>query len=115
MPTNTTERVHCNSCRQLTNHSIVGTHKVEDEDEQYGIWWNTTSNILECCGCGTVKFRQSEAFSENEPEEKITYFPPEVSRTPHDWVHQLPKDMKALMSEIYSALHAENRRLAAMG
>ena len=46
-----------------------------------------------------------------------TYFPPRVSRRKPAWFdrYDVPEDYKGLLEEIYSALHADSRRLAMMG
>jgi len=70
--------------------------------------------MLECCGCESVTLRHTFEFSE-EPEPTVTYYPPPVSRPSPKWERDLPLDVRSLMREIYSALHADNRRLALMG
>src|SRR5437773_8541425 len=113
-----TERMHCNSCGQKTKHRIVASHKQQGTEEIHEIVgivsWDNTYEILECCGCETIKFRQKEIFSENDGP-TITYFPPDVSRKPPDWMFSLPRNVKALLAEIYTALYANSQRLAAMG
>ena len=46
-----------------------------------------------------------------------TYFPPRVSRRKPAWFdrYDVPSDYKGLLEEIYTALHADSRRLAMMG
>ena len=45
-----------------------------------------------------------------------TYFPPRVSRRKPDWLlRQKAPDYQELLDEVYTALHADSRRLAMMG
>jgi len=45
----------------------------------------------------------------------VSYFPPRVSRAKPRWFDDLPREYTDLLSEIYSALHADSRSLAMMG
>jgi hypothetical protein len=57
-------------------------------------------------------------FSEDDHQEPYvpTYFPPRVSRRKPDWlVRNEAPDYAGLLGEIYTALHADSRRLAMMG
>jgi hypothetical protein len=113
------EKVHCNQCRHQTKHLVVATriqHGSEYISEQFEISWRTTFDMLECCGCETVCMRRAYWFSEDpEEEESISYYPPPVSREIPSWLDTLAGDMRALIGEIYTALHADSRRLALMG
>ena len=45
-----------------------------------------------------------------------TYFPPRVSRRKPDWlVREEASGYQGLLDEVYTALHADSRRLAMMG
>ena len=70
--------------------------------------------MLECCGCEVVCLRHTHVWSE-DPEPEITYYPPPVSRAMPQWRHKLPAKLNSLVGEIYTALHADSRRLALMG
>jgi len=54
-------------------------------------------------------------WSEEPQSESVDYYPPQVSRQSPKWAEELPSDLKALLQEVYIALHADSRRLAVMG
>jgi hypothetical protein len=53
--------------------------------------------------------------NEDGPDYNDTYYPPRVSRRMPEWFSRLPSDIKAVMSEVYVALHAGSRYLATVG
>jgi hypothetical protein len=79
------KKVHCNECRRQTDHRLVksvdGDSDSEQYDEDYYISWQTTFELLQCCGCREAVLRRTYVFSEwDEPD--VRYFPPRVSRHP---------------------------------
>jgi hypothetical protein len=53
---------------------------------------------------------------EQDPDTFIEqYFPPPVSRHPPTWLWKCPGDLKAVMTEVYRSLDANNLRLPMMG
>jgi hypothetical protein len=113
------ERVHCNGCGGDTDHDVVGKTRrggSEAIDEYASISWMTTWTMLECRGCHLVCLRKNYWFSEDGSEHGVDeFFPPPNSRRPPPWTDQLGAEEKALLEEVYVALHAGNRRLAMMG
>ena len=72
--------------------------------------------MFECCGCQEVTVRQRIDFSEAEPGNFVIHFyPTRIARHLPQWKSKLSKDMVSLLEEVYSALHADSRRLAMMG
>ena len=53
--------------------------------------------------------------SEYDASNDTEYYPPRVSRQPPKWERKLPREWQSMLREIYSALHANSRRLAMMG
>jgi len=104
----------CNHCNRDTRHQVLSTRITSGSDDEAGFDWQDTYEMLECCGCETVALRWTNVFSEN-PEPTVTYYPPPVARPTPKWMWGLPTDVQSLMDEIYSALHANSRRLALMG
>jgi hypothetical protein len=97
---------------------LAASHHIKGEDDIVSVGvveWSNSYEIFECCGCETVKFRAREWWSEDPDEVKTAVFPPDVSRKKPRWIWHLPIEMRDLMEEIYGALHANSRRLAAMG
>ncbi|MDP1831619.1 MAG: DUF4145 domain-containing protein [Geothrix sp.] len=113
------KQAHCSNCGLETNHFRVAarSHTVsEPYDEQYDVSWTTTYNMLECCGCGSSHLERLFWCSEWEYGEcEKLRFPPELSRRLPKWNDQLAEEEKSLLKEIYTALHADSRRLAVMG
>ena len=111
------EKVHCNKCLHATNHMVVAKRKHDGSDEVGDGWtvdWETTYTMLECCGCESVVMRRQFWFSEGDGVEE-EYYPPAVSRQEPHWFRDLDDEYKELLEEVYSALHADSRRLAMMG
>lgn len=114
------EWVHCNRCLNPTKHFILAEHETRDVGEpcdEFGQpWWHTIYALLTCCGCESVTLRRQLEFSEWEDDDiDVKFYPPQVSRQLPKWLDELPSEINELLTEIYSALHADNRRLALMG
>lgn len=88
-------------------------------DALYGfeVSWSRTHTLLECRGCEEITLLRTIWCSEDDPEDgpSETYFPPRVSRRRPAWFDELPSEYAGLLKEIYTALHADSRRLAMMG
>ena len=117
-------RSHCNRCGQETKHDVLMERKhsaSEMVDPYHGVEvsWSITYSMLECRGCEEVNLCRAEWCSEDDPMDQRprTYFPPRVSRRKPAWVDRLavPEEYEGLLDEVYVALHADSRRLAAMG
>lgn len=108
---------HCNRCRQETSHVAVfkKQNEVSADIEGVGeIYWVTTHRLLECCGCQDISLSKAVYFSEAD-DIQTHFYPPRVSRHKPAWHGELPTDYEQLLVEVYSCLHADNRRLAMMG
>lgn len=111
---------HCNKCGQETMHNVVKViRRSRDYDaDQYSVSVGTNWRILQCCGCHEVAMSRVDWCSEDDPQDGYTptYFPPRVSRRKPDWLlrHEAP-GYHGLLDEVYTALHADSRRLAMMG
>jgi hypothetical protein len=108
----------CNQCGHDTDHVVLKSKTRIEKDEEYGAWWETRHRMIECCGCHSISLEKAVNSSE-EPGSETEYYPPRASRRKPTWANDFipigPKGLDALLSEIYSALHADNRRLATMG
>lgn len=113
---------HCNECGRDTKHSIViraSKRRTYDHDE-YPVDVGSEWTIVQCCGCEEVSMRRVDWCSEDDRQDgpnPPTFFPPRVSRRKPDWVKREPgaSDYQDLLEEVYTALHADSRRLAMMG
>lgn len=106
------ERVHCNQCLQQTRHEVIATRVVNEINEEGS--WQVTYTMLQCRGCETIILRRYLLSYDNGVDE-TDYFPPPISRKIPRWIRDLPVDFQSLIREIYTALHADSRRLALMG
>jgi hypothetical protein len=106
------ERVHCNGCRQRTEHRLLKTVTHYDQTEAEDSW-STTFDMLECCGCKDAMLRRTFVFNAEEPA--VRYFPPLISRHSPSWQYNLPQDIAAVLDEVYRSLDADNRSLPMMG
>jgi hypothetical protein len=113
---------HCNECGHETLHKLLKLiRKSRDYDEdQYSISFGSNWRILQCCGCEEVTMSRVDWCSEDSPHFDPyvpTYFPPRVSRRKPSWLSQHPEleGYVEIFDEIYTALHADSRRLAMMG
>lgn len=108
---------HCNSCSRETKHDILceKTKFSSGVAHGYEVEWSTTNRMLECRGCESVTLQVTWWYSEEDLSDDVSLFPPRISRKPPEWLDEIPGDLSEIMSEIYSALHANSRRLAMMG
>lgn len=113
---------HCNECGRDTKHAIV--HKAAKrrtfDDDGYSVEVGSDWTFVQCCGCEEVSMRRIDWCSEDDRQDgpnPPTFFPPRVSRRQPDWVSREPRasDYQHLLEEVYTALHADSRRLAMMG
>jgi Domain of unknown function (DUF4145) len=111
------EWVHCNYCLHPTKHSVLSEHnrKQVEKHSGYDIWWNTRYTLFTCLGCESITLRRELTCSEWDDGFEIEFSPPQVSRQLPKWRDELPKEIRDLMTEVYTALHSDSRRLALMG
>jgi hypothetical protein len=110
------ERVHCNSCRQSTEHRLLNRVEDRGRSEDGEFQWATTHDTLQCCGCQEVVLRRRFDSSESDPEQpEIRYFPPPVSRHPPSWQFDIPYHLRVVLDEVYRSLDANTRSLPMVG
>lgn len=113
------QKAPCSNCGRETNHFLIAsrTHPITKTiDKQFEMTWINTYNMLECCGCSTTHLEHQFWYSEMEQGElEIHRFPPTTSRRQPPWHDHLSDEEYALFKEVYTALHADSRRLAVMG
>lgn len=114
MPDGETVRVYCNACLQMTKHVVVAKRVLEDEAEGRVISVDTFE-MVECCGCEQVSLRHTSEYPSLGAEPEVSMYPPRVARRTPRWLHKLPDTVRGLMGEVYTAFHADSRRLAVMG
>lgn len=107
------ERLHCNSCRIVTKHLLLKTRIDSGSDEEQSFYWQTKSEMFECCGCSSVLLRQIHDFRRFGTPNYL--FPPPASRWQPQWQWSLPSKIKGLLAQVYKALQADSLSLAMMG
>ena len=123
---------YCPKCGEDSNADIVACH----ENQQYAdvpdnmVWTRDTYRILRCRGCEWVYVQREHLSSEDEEydvdsrtgeyvvviEPHVTYWPPPKKRQRPPWLYRLnDKPLRNLLDEVYGALDADHRVLAAIG
>ena len=125
-----TVKGHCPRCGPDRRADVVASHEETWESEDAPVWAIDTYNILRCRGCETVYVRHEHVFSEDEDYElnpetgeyetvldpKVTYWPAPAQRRRPDWLNKLEDGtLRDLLDEVYGALDADHRVLAAIG
>ena len=107
---------HCPRCNQNLNADIVASEwrKEQWDEDGYGKMEEiNTYRILRCRGCETLYVQRTYWFSESQDPPHVTYWPPPPAP---DWAHQLDDaTLRNLLREVYGALNAGHRVLAAIG
>jgi len=118
----TTRWSHCNVCGHETKHDVVQEVRGQRTfgDDQYPVEVGSIWKMLQCCGCEEVTLSRVDWCSEDDPYDGpnlAKYFPPRVSRRKPVWIGHLevPGVYIEVLDEVYTALHADSRRLAMMG
>jgi hypothetical protein len=119
-------RVHCNRCGDDTFHRLLiektlwgwfeePTGDYIDHPDQAD--WTEQFELFQCLGCEDVCLRVSRWDSEMPPDvvPETHFYPPRVFRRQPKWLSELPRDLQGILEEVYGALAADSRRLAAMG
>ena len=133
---NTTCKGYCPQCGADRVADIVGsrTHKEHWIEDKLGTMSATeTYRILQCCGCEKLYVQREQWLSgyEDGPYQEIdpvtgkeilvykpwvTYWPSPEKREKPDWMSKLDNGMpRGLLDEVYGALNADHRVLAAIG
>ena len=117
-----TRQGHCPNCGPDRFSNVLAEHSQQGQDDDTGIWGETTHYILECGGCKTVFVQVVELCSEDcEPDGQpipcITHYPsPEKRKRPAwFWPFDLDDGLYSLLNETYNALDADARILSAIG
>lgn len=117
------QRIFCNSCLREMTHLVLSSVKRKgyaDVSPDFGISWENTYEIFECQECNNTTFRirhwNDEAqWSHDKKDYHDSYYPPIVSRPKPIWFDKLDIKFKEVLEEVYIALDANIRFLAAFG
>jgi hypothetical protein len=132
-------RARCNVCGGERKHFVVHDYKTEWTEEISDnppacIYGEDRYELLQCAGCDAVMLRHTCIHSEvrdgdGDIRPRISYYPATTFRKPPSWLHAItiggdaehfaliwmPEIISRLVREIYTALHGDCLRLAAMG
>jgi hypothetical protein len=119
-----TIKAYCNQCCDERNQQILHSENrswEEEVDFEIYIRWTDTYQMIKCCGCDNIAFRQISWCSEHtdgqgKPIGDITYYPPATFRKEPIWLGELGlRYIIDLLKEIYVSLRNDSSRLAVMG
>lgn len=113
----------CKACQQETWHTILNETKTRWEDNEAGIWEDTTFFTLQCLGCDNVCLLTHLYFSEyvdpqtGAPELRTNVYPVpyKSDREPIKGLRHLPKDVKTIYEETIKAFNFGLVILTAIG
>lgn len=116
-------RIFCNKCLREMTHIILSSVQRKGCDEvshEFYISWEDTYEVFECQECHNVTFRirrwNSEAQGSHDKKDyQDSYYPPIVSRPKPLWFDKLDEKFQEVLKEVYIALDANTRFLAAFG
>jgi hypothetical protein len=115
-------KVRCTRCVGVTNHIVMHNVSEKGRDDESGIQWNETYQMIRCQGCDQVSFRQefysSEDFDPNTGELEVseTLYPERLSgRNPIDGHEYFPSRTRQVYREVLKAMNSGAPILAAIG
>ncbi len=116
-------RIFCNECLREMKHLVLSSVKrsgVHEVAPEFSFSWENIYQVLECQECSNVTLRvrhwNSEAqWSHDQKDYKDSYYPPIVSRPKPVWFEKLETKFQEVLQEVYIALDANSRFLAAFG
>lgn len=119
---------HCPDCGGDRFADVAAMHEEKWSDD----WVSgcVRYSVLKCRGCESVYVQRAESHSEDQDHfrneagewesywpERLTYWPAPTKRRAPEWVHAfaIDPDTSRLLKELYDALNADLRVLAAIG
>lgn len=108
-------KVYCNSCKLKSNHEILSQQKRRIDDDDSGIAFFDTWQIIRCSGCETVSFCHSY-YDTDYLDETVKLYPVRSENT-----HQLkpyynvPKIVRSIYRETIDAYNNDLNLLCAAG
>lgn len=114
-------KIFCNECLREMKHKVLssvirsGSHDVNSD---FSIYWENTYQVLECQECNNVTLRVrhwNDEWSQHKHDYQDSYYPPIVSRPKPIWFGKLEQKYQEVLQEVYIALDANTRFLAAFG
>jgi len=106
----------CNGCQQDTNHKIVAncSRQRREGDGQFPQIIDEQWQMLQCCGCGSIKAFVKEDSTDFKNPREIHYPARQIRKMPK-WCGQTSAQCQDLIREVYMAMHSDCMTLSAMG
>lgn len=115
-------RATCTACRNVTNHVVTRSVDLSGSDEEAGVSYETSYQIIECQGCNGVSYRTVSWDSESmdyDPDQPVTreqQFPdPKIGRAPVWGNFVIPLQLERVYVETVKALNEGQLVLCGMG
>lgn len=121
-----TTRVACVRCRTETNHDVVKSHSKrytqEDEPQMAPEWAQGQWEIIRCCGCETITFRETWTNCDDidnetgQLQEFVSLYPPRgQDLLPEKPMPNLPMNLRRIYREILKAFNDDSNLLCGAG
>ncbi len=116
---------YCERCKQETNHNVIFSKSIGSKPDD-DFHWGSTYEVIECCGCELIKFRETYAdesmvhydYDGNEREEydEQKTFPPYIEK--HEIIsnlYSIPYKIRTIYLETIQAFKANSLILTGVG
>jgi hypothetical protein len=115
------KKIYCNTCKQSTNHTLIGEHSVSEYDQNAGWGEASTYRLWICAGCeaGTLEDEYSNSAMIDQDGNEISelyYYPKRVrgDLTPKVFLKLNPK-LKQIYKEAIACFNGESYILCTAG
>lgn len=112
----------CESCKHETNHKTLTSIDSSISDEEYGTYFKTSYQIVQCQGCNRISFRMLSCDYENidlttgDPIIEEIIYPKRTKETiSRKFYHNLPDNLHNIYLEIIDCFNNGNLILAGAG
>src|ERR1700738_1806770 len=112
----------CNRCKLDSNQEILFSESEVFRDEEQGLYATTEWQVIKCCGCGTISFREVEEFSEHTDPDTGQIIPTiraypvsERDALLAKPFHNVPRKIRRIYRETVDAYNRGSRTLCAGG
>ena len=115
----------CQACGGERKHSKLFEKKVNGAEEEYGFFWTTRFQIIECAGCENISFLKmygDNYMMRGDPDGDMEYYEDEDIYPPYlklgqelKGIHQVPENIRNIYKETINALKIGSLLLTAGG
>lgn len=119
---------HCSQCDRPTRHMIMTSYDYsasEEYDDGFSVDWASSHQVVQCQGCMTSSFRQSNWFSEDVQQisddeyddgERVTLYPKRSGNTrPVKEFWEVPHNLRRIYRESIDCYNNDSYTLTAAG